>query len=232
MEGLAAEAQSVQRMIGVKAGGGTVAQVPSVSRDADPEGWAALDKALGVPADGKYGEFKPETGNLLASAEQVGALDKAMHAAGATPAARDAALKAYHEMASAQEKALDDAWTKEVSEGNTKLKSEWGDKFDANLKIADRALEDHLGDDFVTLMKDSKLADHPILRATGWALAQKFAEGGPPPQGDTRETGGLTKHQAEQELDKLVKSEAFNRGDKAAEQRQVELLNIIHGYAS
>jgi hypothetical protein len=229
LESLAADAMSANQMIGAKAGGGNVVQVPSVERAADPQAWAAFDKASGVPDDGQYSEFKPETGNLLLSSDQLSTLDKNLHAVGATPSMRDAALKSYHEMAATAQEAEDKAWNTEVTAGNTKLKAEWGDDFDKNIKLADRAMEDNFGEDFAKLMKDGQFNEHPILRAAGFKLAMLTAEAGPPPAGDKRQTGAMTKAEAETELAKIESSQAFLAGDPAAAARRVQLTTILAG---
>jgi len=228
VESLALEAMSAQRMLGAKANGAKIAQIPSVSRTADPEAWKAFDAAAGVPADGKYAAYKPETGHLLLNDTQLATLDKNLHAVGATPDQRTAVLNSYHQMAAADEAANEAAWTQECSQGNLKLKSDWGDKFDGNIKIADRALEDQLGDDFMKLLKDSRIADHPIIREAGYKLAQKFAESPLTPAGDNP-GGALTKEAAQKELDTLEASDAFKAGEQKASERRAQLLGIIHG---
>lgn len=226
---LARSAYAAESHIGAPAD--RIVKLPAKSRAEDPDGWRAIDARFGVPEkpDG-YGEFKPATGNLAVSADQLSTLDKAMHAAGATPAARNAALDAYHQMAAAHAAAQEAAWQNEVTAGNYALKQQWGEKFAANAKAADRAFEDHFGEKFVGLLRDAGMIDHPILREAGFKLAALTAESGAPPGGDVSgDPTAMTKAAAEAELKRIEAGEDLMRGDPAAIARRVELLNIIHG---
>jgi len=229
VESLASDAMSANQMIGVKSGGGTVVQVPKLDRAADPDGWKAFDAAIGVPENGQYGEFKPETGNLMVSNDQIGILDRNMADAGASPEARDAALKTYHEMAAANTAAEEEAWKQDCAPGNLKLKTEWGDKFDQNTKIADRAFEDALGQEFSNFMKSTGINDHPILRAAGYKLAELTAEGGMPTPGNVMPGAGVTRDQAQAEINKIETNPNFLKGDPKLNARRVQLYEIVHG---
>lgn len=146
---------------------------------ADPEARAAVNKALGVPEkpDG-YGQFQPATGALALKAEELSAFDKAMHEAGAPPASRNAALKAYHELTAAAQKSLDDAWTAQVNEGLGKLKAEWGQQYEPHLQAGEAAAKQVLGDDFAKFLSEAGIADHPTVKRAFFNLAKAIAEDG------------------------------------------------------
>ncbi len=156
---------------------GQILRVPQDANDA--EGWAAVRKALGVPEQPNgYGQFQPATGNLALSADQLGALDKAMFDAGAPPAARNAALKTYHEMAAAAEQADEAAWTADVNKNLAALKTEWGQQYEPFLKAGETAAKAVLGEDFTKFLKDARLDDHPTVKRAFYNLAKMTAEDG------------------------------------------------------
>lgn len=145
----------------------------------DAETKARLNKVLGVPDKPEgYGQFQPATGALALSAQEMAGLDKVMHEAGAPPAARNAALKYYHEATAAAEKAVDDAYTAQVNEGLSKLKAEWGAEYEARLQAGHAASKAVFGDEFSAMLKEMRVDDHPIVKRAMFALAKAVSEDG------------------------------------------------------
>lgn len=170
--------------------------------DADTR--ARLGKAMGVPEnEAGYGQFQPETGALGLSASEMSAFDKAMFGAGAPAAARNEALKFYHAATASRDQAVDAAYQAQVNEGLAALKGEWGADYDRRLSDGEAAAKQVLGDEFMTLVKDIRIDDHPILKRGFFKLAQAVAEDGriaSPPAPSTR----LTPDQAQRKINEMM----------------------------
>ena len=61
---------------------------------------------------------------------------------------------------------LDGRLHRSQEEGERTLHQDWGANYDANLAIAQRACKHFGGDDFVKLMKDTGLGNHPVFVKT------------------------------------------------------------------
>lgn len=191
----------------------TVLRLPGQPRGENPGAWRDIDKALGVPEDGKYPDFAPASGKLSASPEQLSAFDKSMHAAGVPPYARNAALSAFHDINQGVVTALN----REKAEAIAKLQGEWGVKFAAKTQAADAALDGVAGaDEFDALLDRYGISDHPAVTKVLASIAEARAEDGAPiNKGDGRDVkivngkAQMTPAEAQVKLSSLEADEGY-----------------------
>jgi hypothetical protein len=88
------------------------------------------------------------------------------HEAGISKSAMQKLVKAYNEYQVEQYNTLTAELTKTYDEGQNALKSEWKDKYDTNLKVAQRACRELGGEDFVQLLETNKLGNNPVFIKT------------------------------------------------------------------
>lgn len=210
-------------------------RLPKQTREENPGAWRDVDKALGVPDDGKYADFKPAKGELRASPEQLAKFDAAMAKAGAGAAQRNAALAAFHEINTEVVTALN----AEKAQAVTELQGKWGVKYQAKVQAADGALNGIDGaDDFNALMDRFGLADHPHVTQVMAALAEARGEDGATPvnkgAATTQITNGvaqMTPKDAQARLAQLEGDKAFMdrylNGEPAAIEEYLALANAI-----
>jgi hypothetical protein len=216
----------------------SVLKIPATSRADNPSLWADVDKALGVPQDGKYPEWKPASGELAASPEQLSYFDAKMVAAGVPGYARNAALEAFQELN--QQASADNAGAvqSEKAEGAQALQREWGVAYPFKLTAAGNALTGIEGrDQFDALMTRYGLQDHPTVMKVLAGVAEKLGESGVPTGGEAKhDQGALTPAEAEAKRAQLLADKAFmeryNGGDKAAIQQMLAVNNAIAAGAS
>lgn len=207
---------AAEKMLGAR---GQMVSVPQKGRAEDPNAWLHVDRALGVPEDGNYGEFRPAEGELALSKEQLAAADKAMHAAGATPAARNAALAAFHELNQKAIKDAENAWAEDLATSSKEVQRELGAAYAVKMQKAERGLAGVPGAEaFEQLMQDAKLSDHPHYLRLKAELAELREEGEAPERGGQKDRRGGT----------LQPDEAM-RQIKAKEQDQAFMARYLKG---
>ncbi len=213
---------NAQKLVGLDKA--NVLRVPYGDRTMDAEGWAAVDRAIGVPEnpDG-YGQFQPPTGNLTLQAEQVTAFDARMHAAGASSAARNAALEAYHEMSAESEQRHEEAYSTEVTQGMAALKQEHGANLDPLVKAGEAAALAVLGQGYIDFIKSCRIDDHPQVMGAYIKLAQAVQEDGLTLPGGGAPTSE-TPQQAKAKIAELQKDPAYMNANDV---NHVRVINEI-----
>lgn len=211
-------------------------RMPGQARGENPGAWKDIDKALGVPEDGKYADYKPAKGELRATAEQLAKFDAIMHKSGAPAYARNAALEAFHEINNSVFEALN----VEKAQALTKLQGEWGVKFPAKALAAESALDKIDGaDEFGALLEQYGLADHPAVTRVLANIAELRGEDGAPiNKGDPGQTpivngkAQMTKAEAQAKISSLEANDdwmkAYLAGDIAKQNEMLALMAAIH----
>lgn len=119
--------------------------IPKLKDDASDEDRARYYDALGRPPKPSEYEFDGEDKN---APEWTNKWKQEFHSMGLTKAqAKDLSLKfngSIQQMVEAHNLKLKN----EVTEAETKLKTEWGDKFDTNVELAKRLYQKHIGSEF------------------------------------------------------------------------------------
>ena len=222
-----------QSLLGKPAG--SLLQVPAQSRADNPGAWAEFDKALGVPADGKYAAWAPQNGQLNAAPEHLQRFDAAMAKSGATQAQRNAALEAFHAINAEAVGKMQADEAAELAKATTALQRHWGIHYPVKLAAAQGAFKGVDGaDDFSAVMQQFGLDQHPAYVRVAAAIAEMRAEGGAPAQGQKQAApgGAMTKQEAEAKAAELLADKEFRaryleRGDDAAIRQMLELNTII-----
>jgi hypothetical protein len=208
--------QSLERFVGAeKAGRGVI--LPKDDNDAD--GWNGLYQKLGRPE-------KPEGYGLESDFGKAAA--PWLHEAGLTPRQAKALASKWDGYVSsqqeAQQKALADQWEQE----SAALKSEWGDKYDANLDVAKRAAQ-RLGVDEATLEKIQSGMGQAGLMKFMSQVGALFAED-KSPEG-TRPAGGRTPEVAQAEIRALMTDRDFAQKRMAGDRDAIRMWNELHEQA-
>lgn len=230
---MVSHAMNLERMVG--ADKGRVALLPKEGRAENPGAWAEVDRALGVPADGKYGEFKPTQGALAATPEQLAKFDEYAYRAGATPAARNAALEAFHAINRDVMADVEAARNQSKADADAANKQLWGHAYTRKMAAAENALANVDGaKEFDDILKSMGLNDHPAYARVKAAIADLRSEDGAPNNGEANAGGAgqqFTPDAALAERAKLEGDEAFmkryNSGEDAAIRQMLALNDAI-----
>lgn len=118
-----------------------------------------------------------------AAEENLDAFLGAMHAAGAPKPVVDAALGWYWETIKQMDGAATHAQTEAAQEAEAALRKEWGGAYGRNKSLAERAMENFLGEDaegFRKLaLKDGRmLGSHPVVIKALARIGREMSEGG------------------------------------------------------
>jgi len=152
-------------------------------KDARPEDWAKVYSALGRPESAdKYeiGDFKPPEGMPWNGEAQKAMLGK-MHELGLNSQQAAGLLKAYGEVQGGAWQGYQEGAAKFAEKATADLRKEWGDAYDANLEIANRAVKEAFGEDLdnvkqVRLSDGSFLLDNPIIAKAFAKLGGSLSE--------------------------------------------------------
>lgn len=92
-------------------------------------------------------------------------------------------------------KAAQDNWAKQREDAEKTLREEWGDKFDSNLKTAQKAVKEFGGGDLVQVLDTTGLGNHPamirLMLKVGQAISEdSLLESGRPRPQINRTAGG------------------------------------------
>lgn len=216
--------QSLHQMLGAQDKSG-IFRLPQASRTEDPDGWAEVDRALGVPETAAGYDWAPPEGAPEVNAEQLNAWYERFHAAGVSKSAAGALLTQWAKDAmengggDAAAAAADAAFQKEIDEGTAALKREWGQTFEANGQAAEAALAQvDTSGELVSLIKDAQLDKHPAVLRFGHELSKLFSDAGITP--NNQSAPALTRDQAAKAISEFenndTKMKAWSRGDAAA----------------
>lgn len=210
----------------------TILKVPLQPRHENPGAWADVDKALGVPADGKYPEFKPAGGELAAAPEQMTAFDKAMHSAGVPAYARNAALQAFHDINKSVREQIAAAENQEKAQAVAALQQKWGAAFAQKTQAAANGLKGVDGAaELDQLLKQYGLDDHPAVIRMKAGVADLRAESGGLDKGQQQTQGQLTPDEAVKKRNALEADQAFmkryNGGDDDAIREMLRVNEAI-----
>lgn len=160
-----------------------------LSRAAEPPGEnaseeerAAWYRRLGRPdtPDG-YEIARPESAAAFAGDEetlgaQEASFKEAMHAAGAPPAAVQAAVDWYYTHAADGMTALAAADTEALESARTELRRDWGGDFERNVEYARRALAAFGGDELVGTLGAAGLDTHPAVARAFARIGRQMGE--------------------------------------------------------
>lgn len=168
-----------------------LAPLPADATDEQRKAWdTEYRKTVGVPeAPEKYAYTKevPEGYNLDNPA--MGEFKATAHSLGLTPGQFDGLVDHIFSLDAKGREAAAAAAKKAAEEGETTLKAEWGDKFDANKLANERVLSMFGEDAFITKVKEMGLGSSPEFNRFLAKLAPHFSEDSMRGDGD----GALTK---------------------------------------
>lgn len=158
IEGLAKSYTNLETMLGKD-------KVP-VPKDGDTEGWERYYKAGGRPEKPEeYGFAKPEKlpDGMEYSPELDGRIGKAFHKAGLNKSQAAAVRNELIAIMAEGQEAQSSQSQIAVSDGEAKLKSQWGRAYDQNMQIAKSELKKRGSPEFVAFLESSGLGNHPAM---------------------------------------------------------------------
>ncbi len=209
-------------------------------KDADEKDIQAFRKAIGVPEKPEGYEFKMPEGKEAGENDKAfqEAARQAFHKLG-IPAPAAAGLNAWwNEMTSAMQAAQVEADKQYAAQTEAALKKEWGDDYDRNHALANKALESFFEKEgkeaFQTLeLKDGRLlGDHPEVVKAFAKIGREMVNFGPDPALATNEQ--TTIQEKFNDLQKR-KMDARNAGKTDEAERldaeQAKLYERLHGTA-
>jgi hypothetical protein len=208
--------QSLERFLGAdKAGRGVV--LPKDENDA--EGWNSLYSKLGRPEkpDG-YG--LPDGFGKTAS--------EWFHEAGLTPKQAKALAEKWDGFSAAEQERIQTELASQWEQESTALKSEWGDKYDAQIDSAKRAAQ-RLGVDEATLEKLQSGMGQAGLMKFFSQVGSLFAEDKAPD--GTKPAMGRTPEVAQAEIRALMQDAEFAKRRMSGDVVAVKQWNELHAQA-
>lgn len=119
--------------------------IPKLPDDASDEDRSLFYDALGRPKQPSEYEFEGEDKN---APEWSSKWKQEFHSLGLTKAQAKALSQKWNASVQGMVDAHNAKIKEEISAAETKLKSEWGDKFDTNVELAKRLYQKHLGTEF------------------------------------------------------------------------------------
>ena len=128
--------------------------------------WSSAYNRLGRPEEASGYELKtpeglPEGVNL--DETMINEFKSKAHEAGLNQSQIEALNSWYWEHTSKSYEALNDGATTAQEQSVTDLKKEWGERYDVNLTMATRAVEQFGGDDFVNYLEETGLGNNPQM---------------------------------------------------------------------
>lgn len=175
-----------------------------VPKPEDAEGWKKLNAALGVPEAADKYDFG-DIGKAM-QPEEVKYWQGELHKLGISQKSAAGLVAVAAAKGKALQDATDAAFTKTVEEDFGKLKSEWGDNYDANYDLAKRgmkALSEQLGGltgaqlDGMQKIIGTRAVHMLGLIAGRHMVEQPFTFGG-------QSRGSITKEQAQKDLNAMA----------------------------
>ncbi len=154
--------------------------IPKLTDKSTTEQQAAFYKALGVPDKADEYEFT-ETEGIKNSPEMVNWARDAFHKAHLTKDQVAAIVPAWNTFVKGMETAQAEATTKAKGEAETKLKTDWGNDFDANCEVAKRAFTKFTNADYTAFLEETGVGNHPVLVKMFYEIGKAMGEGGMPP---------------------------------------------------
>lgn len=175
-----------------------------VPKDGDTEGWERYWKAGGRPdKPEEYGFAKPEQlpEGLEYSPEMDAAFAQQAHKLGLNKQ-QAAALREW-QLGVLAEGAKSQASQQEIarSDGEAKLKSQWGRAYDQNLQIAKSELKKRGSAEFVAYLESSGLGNHPEMASFLYNVAKET-------RGENELVTAREKVQTPQEIDAAIADHA------------------------
>lgn len=195
---------------------------------ATDEEYAAFYKELGVPELDKYEVKAPEGANP----ESVKSFREFVQKQGLLPKQSQAVLEWYHTMEKADIEKSQKAAQQAVTEGLTKLKSEWGQGYEKNIALGDMALREMGGDELIQHVVKTGLAKDPtfikLMAKVGGVLGEDKLRGDA-----AQKFGGSTPAEIQKEIDQLTAKpeymDASHAGHKRAVADVAELYKKLYG---
>ncbi|MFH1230565.1 MAG: hypothetical protein V1709_03620 [Planctomycetota bacterium] len=143
-----------------------------------PAEWDAYYKALGRPdKPDDYKLEKPTLPEGMAYDEnKAKAFAQVAHKEGLTTKQLTALHNSWNEMVKTDFEAQIKAGKDFLDQSTVTMKKEWDKDFDSNLAKADAAIERIFGDEFKKVLKDTGLANHPVVIRGMFKAAQAIGE--------------------------------------------------------
>jgi len=141
VETMASSWLNAQQMIGRD-------KIPMPVTDDD---WSDVYTRLGKPESAELYQIAAPEGIEIDDVRQ-GAFKEMAHNAGFNQGQMEKASEFYFNMLAEDSKASNDAIESHLAETSTALKAEWGEKFDHNLAVSERVIDEFGGDDFREFM--------------------------------------------------------------------------------
>lgn len=196
IEGLAKSYTNLETMLGKD-------KVP-VPKDGDTEGWERYYKAGGRPEKPEeYGFAKPEKlpDGMEYSPELDGRIGKAFHKAGLNKSQAAAVRNELIAIMAEGQEAQSSQSQIAVSDGEAKLKSQWGRAYDQNMQIAKSELKKRGSPEFVAFLESSGLGNHPEMASLLYNIAKDT-------RGENELVTGREKVQTPLEIDAEISNHA------------------------
>ena len=179
---------------------------------------------LGRPALDKY-EVKAPEGRKIPD-ERLKAFKEAVHKSGLLPKQAQEVLNFYEAQEAAQDKARNEALSKQAEENQATLKKEWGEAFEKNGKLANRPINELGGDEFREWVVKGGHGNDPVLARFLLKVEGLMKEDQLRGEGGSLD-GAMSPQQMEHEVGKLMQEPAYwdarNSGHAAAVARVMDL---------
>lgn len=206
-------------------------------KDATDEDKAAFRKAWGVPESAEGYKFEMPEGVESNDADKAfqEVMGQTFHDADISTTQAEKLSKTYNEIVTKVKAEIIKADEDFVKETEAALKHEWGDDYDRNKTLANRAAAEILGSDLevashLELKGDRFLLDHPIMVKAFAEVGKEMSEGRIGPRINETERTSLTQQADDLQQKKMA---ALDKGDsdQAAkyDREQAAIYDRLHG---
>lgn len=135
----------------------------------------AFRTALGVPDTPDGYEF-PEVEGVQHDEQMVSLFSNLFHKAGVGKEAAAVISEGWDNFVKEAQAAQLQKRTQETQEAETKLKSEWGNSYDANIELTRRSFQKFSGTDLSTFLDETGVGNHPVLIKAFYEIGKALGE--------------------------------------------------------
>ncbi len=206
--------------------------------NADAADRRQFQRKLGVPARPEGYDLKlPAEMTQVCEADPAAAarladFKRAMHAAGATPAAAQAGVDWYAQAVAVAQAEQDRAQADAREEAEATLRRDWGAEYDGNLRLAQRAAATFGDEAFTELLETAtagktRLGNHPAFLRIFAAIGRRMAE-----DGDHSAAGDAARNTVQSRIDELtdlMHSDPDRYKTRAVQEELTGLYARLHG---
>lgn len=194
----------------------------------DEAQWNEAYAKLGRPSDPEGYEIKPMEG-FDVNDDALGFFKGLFHTAGLNQSQAEKLFNGFSGHILESMKGSDDEIMSQMKQEDEVIRKEWGEAYESNVKLANRAAEEFGGEDFVKFLSDSGYQQHPQMLKFLSKIGQMNDEDN---LHDGNGDPGMTPDSLKEEINSLMASDAYTNKSAIdhndAVKKVAALFNRLH----